>query len=83
MIFNELSLNLSLNKVKQFTKYIRKMLIRTYDNKLLDIRRSEYSNDTEYYCDLVYYLYNVRFSKENNSIDKMTSLIRKNNVTIY
>tara|TARA_B100001059_G_C17814257_1_gene574149 strand:- start:1735 stop:1914 length:180 start_codon:yes stop_codon:yes gene_type:complete len=59
------------------------MLIRTYDNKLLEIRRSEYSNDTEYYSDLVYYLYNVRFSKENNTIEKMTSLIRKKNVTIY
>lgn len=59
------------------------MLIRTFDNRLVEICKSDYSNDTEYYTDLVYYLFNVRFSKENNTLQKLTSLVRKKNVTIY
>lgn len=59
------------------------MLIRTFDNRLVEIKKCDYSNDTEYYTDLVYYLFNVRFSKENNTLEKLTSLVRKKNITIY
>lgn len=56
------------------------MIIRAFNNKIMEINRSDYSNDEEYYCDLVYYLFNIKFSKENNSIEKIKDLVKKKSI---
>lgn len=56
------------------------MIIRAFNNKIMVINRSSYHSDEEYYSDLVYYLFNVKFSKENNTIDKIKDLLKKKSV---
>ncbi len=56
------------------------MIIRAFNNKIMEINRCDYSNDEEYYCDLVYYMFNIKFSKENDTIEKIKDLIKKKSI---
>tara|TARA_B100000530_G_scaffold189213_1_gene120021 strand:+ start:815 stop:1000 length:186 start_codon:yes stop_codon:yes gene_type:complete len=53
------------------------MIVRTFDNRIMEINRCDYNNDEEYYCDIAYYVYNIKFSKNNETMEKITDLFKK------
>ncbi len=53
------------------------MIIRTFDNKIMEINKCNYSSDMDYYSDLVYYLYGVRFVHNATTQDEIKNYITK------
>ena len=53
------------------------MIIRSFDNKIVEINKSNYSCDTDYYSDLVYYLYGVHFVHNSNTPEEIKNYLTK------
>ena len=51
------------------------MLFRTKDNKLIEVKRNNFTNDKEYYSFIFSLKFNKSFPEKNNSLEKIISTV--------
>ena len=51
------------------------MLVRTYNNKLVEIKRENFKSDTEFYQSLYSLKFNKKFIRKNDCVENIISLI--------